>query len=90
MLFEQTTKFELRVPGPPNHTCTLIRTASQKISILFMILSQKGQKKLRFFMKICTIFMKFYEILQNFMTIIVSQKQNTEMRKTDNYITTKQ
>ena len=32
----------------------------------------------------------FYEILLNFMTLIVSQKQNTETCKIDNYITTKQ
>ena len=38
--------------------------------------------------------MKFYdslyEILRNFMTIIVSQKQNTEICKIGNYITKKQ
>ena len=32
----------------------------------------------------------FYEISRNFMTPIVSQKQNTETWKTDNYLTTKQ
>ena len=32
----------------------------------------------------------FYENLQNFMTLIASQKQNTETCKIDNYIPTKQ
>ena len=32
----------------------------------------------------------FYEVLRNFMTLIVSQKQNTETCIIDNYLTTKQ
>ena len=32
----------------------------------------------------------FYKILRNFMKLIVSQKQNTETCKFDNYVTTKQ
>ena len=34
--------------------------------------------------------MKFHKILRNFMTLIVCQKQNTEMCKINNYLTTKQ
>ena len=35
-------------------------------------------------------FDSFYEILRNFMTLMVSQKQNTGTCKIDNYITKKQ
>ena len=40
-----------------------------------------------FFMK---FYDSFYEILRNFMTLIVSQKQNTETYKLNNYIPSKQ
>ena len=47
-----------------------------------------------FYENINCFFMKFmenfYEILRNFMTLIVSQKKNTETCKIDNYLTTKQ
>ena len=72
---------------------SIFRAATQKIPILFMILRQKGKKLCSFIKNIHFFFMKFYDsfykILRNFMTLIVSQQQNTEACKTDNYVTAK-
>ena len=43
-------------------------------------------ENIRWFLRnFMTIFMKFYEILRNFMTLIVSQKKSRETCKIDNY-----